>query len=528
MTTKRIITLAAAGALTAVSTIAISVSTWIGASAADEASAARLHIPVVGEPAFSLAGQNQVIQTVTKNSCVIANTDGQPLIDLSSDSTTSTKNTPGIANYGLGVRESPSSGNGNPCAQITSNETLTLSASAALGRMFTKVRLDLEITGNDVAKLTLGSESGPSETFYLQTGTNIEPAQENELDYDKVAPYVVFSGVRDGNGNPVSPSETVDACAKPSSSGPNNAGNDNCEWNVDPGFEFDTITLTSELAANTQTGTTGTVTIEGGGDFADGDHDTLFYVTGAKPVANDDSAEVDKNTSLILPKNFVTVDVLHNDTDGDGDPLTIGSFSDPDPHGTIEIVTDNNVEKIKYTPDDDFVGVETFTYKAFDGTSESNSATVRVRVCSTGTEVLASGSVTANFTRLTQLDACKSNTVRVDASAGTVLFQPEGDDASVIASYRGFISFGPKPQFIDSNGAIQLLLRYDATGGTNFVAVPWCDNPVFNAAGEVTNATVLPPDTWCIASESTIGSGTDNVITTWQVFGRDDPNFITR
>ena len=41
------------------------------------------------------------------------------------------------------------------------------------------------------------------------------------------------------------------------------------------------------------------MTIEGGGDFADGDHDTLFYVTGAKPVANDDSAEVDKNTSLM-------------------------------------------------------------------------------------------------------------------------------------------------------------------------------------------------------------------------------------
>ena len=93
------------------------------------------------------------------------------------------------------------------------------------------------------------------------------------------------------------------------------------------------------------------------------------------------------------------MDVLANDTDGDGDPLTIASFSDPDPHGTIEIVTDNNVEKIKYTPDDDFVGVETFTYKAFDGTSESNSATVRIRVCSTGTEVLAGGTVTANFTR---------------------------------------------------------------------------------------------------------------------------------
>jgi hypothetical protein len=524
MTTKRIITLAAAGALAAVSTIAISVSSWLAASAADGESAVRLHIPIDGQPVFSLAGQDQVIQTVTKNSCVIANTSGQALIDLSSDSTTSTKDTPGIANYGLGVRESPSSGNGNPCAQITSNETLTLTASEALGRRFTKVRLDLEMTGNDVAKLTLGSEGGPSETFYLQTGTNIDPAEENEPDYDTLAPYVVFSGVRDAVGNLVTPSETVDACAKPSSSGPNSAGNDNCEWNVDPGFEFDTITLTSDLATHTLTGTTGTVTMEGGGDFTDGDHDTLFYVTGAKPVANDDSAEVDKNTSATTPKNYVTVDVLHNDTDADGDPLTVGSVSDPDPHGTIEIVTDNDVEKIKYTPSDGFVGVETFTYTAFDGTSESNSATVRIRVCSTGTEVLAGGSVTANFTRLTELEACKSNTVTVDASASTVLFQPEGDDESVIASYRGFISFGPKPQVI-VGGAIQLILKYDKTGGDNFVPVPWCDDPVFNTAGEVTDASVPSPDTWCIASESTVGSGTDSVITNWQVFGRDDPKF---
>jgi len=38
----------------------------------------------------------------------------------------------------------------------------------------------------------------------------------------------------------------------------------------------------------------------------------------------------------------------------------------------------------------------------------------------------------------------------------------------------------------------------------------------------------FPNDTWCVASESTRGSGTNNVVTTWQVFGLDDPNFISR
>jgi hypothetical protein len=146
-------------------------------------------------------------------------------------------------------------------------------------------------------------------------------------------------------------------------------------------------------------------------------------------------------------------------------------------------------------------------------------------VCSGTTEVLAEGPVTATFTRLTELDACKSNTVAIDTDALSVLFQPQGDNQNVIADYRGFINFGPKA-IVLNGGAIQLLLKYDAAGGTNFVPVPWCDNPQFNAQGEVTDADVPAGDTWCIASESTRGDGTDDVVTTWQVFGQDDPRFV--
>ena len=525
MTTKRILTLAAIGTLAAVSTVAFSITNGASVSAIDADGAIALHIAADGQY-FEYDGAKQFIEPVTKNSCVIANVTGQSLIDLAASATTSTKAVPGYANFGLGVRESQSSGNGNPCSQIASNETLKLSASAALGRKFTKVRLDLEMTGNAVAKLTLSNGgAAPKQTFYLETGTNIEPAEKLEPDYTTVAPYVVYSGVTDKDGNPMS-LQTVDGCAKPSSSGPNSFGNDNCEWHVDPGFAFDTIEMGSVVGI---TNTSGTVTIEGGGDFSDGlNHDTLLYVTGAAPVAKNDSAEVDKNTPLTTPKNDVTINVLGNDTDGDGDPLTIGSVTDPDPHGTTQIITEGGVEKVKYTPNDNFVGVETFSYTAFDGTYQSNPATVSVRVCSEGTEVLASGPVEASFTRLTELEACKSNTVAVDVNASTVLFQPEGDAGSPLADYRGFITFGPRP-IVLNGGAIQLKLMYDANGGTTFVPVPWCDNPQFDADGNVTTAVVpdVNPggDSWCIASESTVGSGTDNAITTWQVFGQDDPQF---
>ena len=45
-------------------------------------------------------------------------------------------------------------------------------------------------------------------------------------------------------------------------------------------------------------------------------------------------------------------------------------------------------------------------------------------------------------------------------------------------------------------------------------------------AGATGQAADVPAgDSWCIASESTIGQSTDSVVTTWQVFGQDDPRF---
>ena len=507
MTTKRIITLAAVGALAAVSTVAFSVSTWLGASAAD-AGSVHLHLGTDAQR-FTFGSTVQNI-TVGKNSCAINNPGAQSLINLAS-SATGGKSTPGLANYGLGVKESPSSGNGNPCAQIAGSEVLTITPGSQLaGRTFREVTLDLEMTGDALVSVTL-SRGATSRIYQLQTGHSITPDQTKpaEPDYDDVAPYEVSS----------IGTEVLDACAAPNSSGPNSGGNDNCRWTITPGFDFNTIAMSSTL---------GTVTLEGGGDFGAGtDHDTLFVLGGTAPVANDDSAEVDENETTTSPKNSVLIDVLDNDDDADGDSLSVAGVASAPANGTAAVESN----KIRYTPADGFVGIDTFTYRASDGLFESNAATVSVRVCSGTTEVLAAGDVTATFTRLTELDACKSNTVEINVDNETVLFQPDGDNENVIADYRGFISFGPKQIVLGPDGAIELLLKYDDTGGTNFVAVPWCDTPQFDEDGQVISetddgeTTVPDGDSWCIASESTVGHGTDSVVTTWQVFGEDDPRF---
>ncbi|HDM8230554.1 TPA: tandem-95 repeat protein, partial [Vibrio campbellii] len=86
------------------------------------------------------------------------------------------------------------------------------------------------------------------------------------------------------------------------------------------------------------------------------------------PVANDDSAATDEDTP-------VTIDVLPNDTDIDGDTLTIVNASVPADQGTVEIVDG----KLVFTPTDNFNGEATISYTVSDGELE-DSAQVSVTV----------------------------------------------------------------------------------------------------------------------------------------------------
>ncbi|MDD5094745.1 MAG: cadherin-like domain-containing protein [Dehalococcoidia bacterium] len=91
-----------------------------------------------------------------------------------------------------------------------------------------------------------------------------------------------------------------------------------------------------------------------------------------KPVAIDDSATTEKNIAVII-------DVVANDTDIDGDTLSVdaGSLSQP-ANGSVAINSDGTVT---YMPKAGYKGVDTFSYYAYDGTVNSeNPATVTVTV----------------------------------------------------------------------------------------------------------------------------------------------------
>jgi VCBS repeat-containing protein len=90
------------------------------------------------------------------------------------------------------------------------------------------------------------------------------------------------------------------------------------------------------------------------------------------PVAVDDAYTTAEDTPLTI----AAPGVLGNDTDLDGDPRTAGSGSTP-ANGTVTLNADGS---FTYTPAASFNGGDSFTYKANDGTADSNVATVNITV----------------------------------------------------------------------------------------------------------------------------------------------------
>lgn len=134
------------------------------------------------------------------------------------------------------------------------------------------------------------------------------------------------------------------------------------------------------------------------------------------PVALDDSATTAVGTA-------VTIDVLANDTDPNGDVLTITSFNQGS-NGSVTQVGNNLV----YTPVAGFTGTDSFTYVITDPAGNQSTATVTVTVGGAGTN-----------TPPTALDDSATTTattpVAIDVLANDT--DPNGDSLSLVSFNQG-------------------------------------------------------------------------------------------
>jgi hypothetical protein len=93
---------------------------------------------------------------------------------------------------------------------------------------------------------------------------------------------------------------------------------------------------------------------------------TVQGPTNEPPVANNQAITVNKNTQQAITLTA---------TDSNNDPLTYTVLTQP-AHGTLTGTAPN----LNYNPDTDYVGTDSFTFKANDGTTDSNTATVSITV----------------------------------------------------------------------------------------------------------------------------------------------------
>lgn len=101
---------------------------------------------------------------------------------------------------------------------------------------------------------------------------------------------------------------------------------------------------------------------------------TATLMLNQPPVAANDSYTTGQNTPL-------TIDAAHgllaNDSDADGNTLRVGSNTGAASGRQLAVKPDGS---FTYTPAPGFVGTDTFTYQANDGTADSNIATVTLQV----------------------------------------------------------------------------------------------------------------------------------------------------
>jgi hypothetical protein len=119
------------------------------------------------------------------------------------------------------------------------------------------------------------------------------------------------------------------------------------------GVAAGTVTITA-----TQSGKSGTATL------------TVTTVNNP-PVAVNDTASTKANMAVMIR-------VLANDSDPDGDKLTVTGIPAPPAHGTAAININNNT--ITYTSSSGFKGTDTFQYQISDGHGGTAAATVTVTV----------------------------------------------------------------------------------------------------------------------------------------------------
>jgi hypothetical protein len=173
-------------------------------------------------------------------------------------------------------------------------------------------------------------------------------------------------------------------------------------------------------------------------------------VANVAPVAQNDTAST-------APGTAVVVDVLANDSDGNGDSLSVVGLTQP-ANGSTTVVSGG----VRYLPNAGFTGTNTFTYRASDGSFDSNTATVTVTVGATNLAPTAGNDSATTAEDTPSQIAVLGNDSDPEGQPLTVQLASQPSSGSAVVNANQTVTYTPSLNF---NG--QTSFTYRASDGIN-------------------------------------------------------------
>lgn len=207
---------------------------------------------------------------------------------------------------------------------------------------------------------------------------------------------------------------------------------------IDQGHSFG---VTSDARGLTRPCDQAAIANAAGGDGAD---IGAFEVQGVCAAANVAPDAVDDNANVNEDSGANSIAVLTNDSDANGDPLTITAVTQG-AHGSVAI----NGSSVDYTPDANYFGSDSFTYTISDG-SESDTATVTVTVANVNDAPVALGEnyvIDQDTPLVVTAPGLLANDSDIDGDSLTSVSFTAAAHGSVAGAADGSFNYQPDPGY---------------------------------------------------------------------------------
>ncbi|MCF6189189.1 MAG: Ig-like domain-containing protein [Cocleimonas sp.] len=233
------------------------------------------------------------------------------------------------------------------------------------------------------------------------------------------------------------------------------------------------------------------------------------------PVATDDSVTVETCS-------MITVNVLENDNQGSGN-ATVTIASAPS-NGTAVVLADGT---IKYTPNDNYVGDDSFTYTITDSNGNTSTATVNVTVtgqCQPGNTApdAVNDSDSTDMNTPVTIDVAGNDTDPENDNL-TIDSFTQGAQGGTVTKVNGKLVYTPATGFVGTDTFTYTIS--DGNGGTDTATV------TVTVAGPANEAPVANDDTASAGCDavtiSVLGNDTDPDGDTLSILSLGDPSLGT-